>query len=87
MICCTKSEAFRPVTAGLCLINSAKRLYPEAFAYIKSKRYPDVFYIDLLVGNARVRQALEGGVDVPELIEEGHDELAGFQRAADYLYE
>ena len=83
----TDRETFRPVTAGLCLISVVESMYPQAFETIKSDRNPDVFYIDLLVGSAQVRQALDNGVDVRDLVEEWQNELADFQSAAVYLYE
>jgi uncharacterized protein YbbC (DUF1343 family) len=83
----TDRVAFRPVTAGLFLVDTVKRMYPDAFAYIKSQREPDVFYIDLLVGNAQVRQALDDGANVQELVAEWQEELVSFQGAAKLLYE
>jgi uncharacterized protein YbbC (DUF1343 family) len=84
----TDRETFRPVTAGLCLISATKRLYPEAFTYTKSQRDPDVFYIDLLAGCAEVRQALDDGVPVPELVAGWQAELIGFRESTAFcLYD
>jgi uncharacterized protein YbbC (DUF1343 family) len=84
----TDRAAFRPVTAGLCVIDAVKRMYPDAFAYTKSQREPDVFHIDLLVGSAQVRQALDKGVPVPDLAAAWQAQLAVFGESKGFhLYE
>jgi len=74
---------FKPYLTGLALIATARRLYPNAFAWRKPpyeferKRLP----IDLLLGSARVRRQLERGVPLSEIEASWRGELAAFRGA------
>ena len=78
----TDRRAFRAVTAGLHLVSAAKALYPEQFAYRPGAENGGRLHIDLLMGTAQGREALDAGVDVDVLIESWSDDLRAFSQMA-----
>jgi uncharacterized protein YbbC (DUF1343 family) len=84
----TDRRAFRPVTAGLHLVATAKALYPEHFDYREGPENGGRLHFDLLMGTAQVREALDDGAAVDTLIESWSDELRAFARigSAHHLY-
>lgn len=75
-------RAFRPVTVGLHLLATTRALYPDKFVYRKSGEENKHPYIDLLIGTARVRRALDGGVSVADLVASWANELDQFAQAS-----
>ncbi len=74
--------AFRPVSAGLQLLAIIRTLYPERLTYRESSRERDCPYIDLLAGTARVRQVLDAGSSVTDLIASWAPELNQFAQTS-----
>jgi uncharacterized protein YbbC (DUF1343 family) len=82
----TQRGNFRPVTTGLHLLATARALYPEEFAYRESGENAGRLHVDLLIGSAKVRQALDAGVNVADLVADWADELAGFADTSREFY-
>lgn len=61
----TDREVFRPLATALHIIKTIRDLYPGQFSF-----HPD--YFDRIIGNSRVREAIEKGASVEEI-------LAGFE--------
>jgi uncharacterized protein YbbC (DUF1343 family) len=74
----TDRESFRPVTSGLYVLATVRALYREEFAYLESGESGDRPHIDLLIGTARIRHALDAGVSVSDLVAAWAGELEGF---------
>jgi uncharacterized protein YbbC (DUF1343 family) len=64
----THRRNLRPVSVGLHVLAAVRRLFPELFEYHPSSRDADHLTIDLLAGTAGVRQALDQGASVPDLV-------------------
>jgi uncharacterized protein YbbC (DUF1343 family) len=77
----TDRTTFHPVETGVRLIDAFRQADPERFAW----RDPPYEYeqtlrpIDILYGSSRLREELEHGVPVAELVAEWEPEVAGFQ--------
>ncbi len=57
----TDRDAFRPVLTALKLIETAMKLYPDDFEWVK---HGDEYWIDKLAGTSKLREAIEqGGLD------------------------
>ena len=85
----TDRATFRPVTAALHLIAAARAQDPEAFYWREPWAPGSQRPIDLLSGTTRVREALDAGVPVAEIVAGWSDELARFRAACQpyLLYE
>ncbi|RZQ61598.1 exo-beta-N-acetylmuramidase NamZ domain-containing protein [Amycolatopsis suaedae] len=70
----TDPESFQAIRTAVSMIVTARRLYPDVFAW-----RPDNF-IDKLSGSARLRTMVDAGAGVDEIIGAWRDELAGFDR-------
>jgi uncharacterized protein YbbC (DUF1343 family) len=76
----TDREAFRPYRTGLVLLQAVLRLYPEQFAY-KDPPYEyeyDRLPLDLILGDRKVRLAIEAGQDILALERSWRDDLEHF---------
>ena len=77
----TDSETFMPYRTSLVLLQALLCLYPDAFSYkdppyeYEFKRLP----MDLIIGDQRVRKALEMGEDVVQLEHSWQDDLQEYQ--------
>ncbi len=75
-------QTYRPYFTSLCLLQAVLSLYPESFAW----RQPPYEYeydrlpIDLIIGDEKVRKALEEGVDPAELAASWDSDLASFEK-------
>ncbi len=78
----TDRNAFRPVSVGLHLLATVQALYPEHFVYLESGEADERFFIDLLTGTPRVRQALNDGVSAADLTASWTDELDRFAQTS-----
>ena len=87
----TDCEQFRPYRMSLALLQAIQILYPEQFAYKKPpyeyefERLP----MDLIIGDRRIREALEQGVPIQELEHGWQEELKAYQQRsrAVFLYD
>jgi uncharacterized protein YbbC (DUF1343 family) len=73
----------RPVRAAIALIEAARHLAPDRFAW-RTERYEfvsDRLAIDLLFGSDAPRRLLEGGATVPEVVETFADDERAFREA------
>lgn len=61
----TDLTAFRPVRSGLAAIDAVRRTHPGDFGWRPSG---DRYWLDLLLGTDRVRQGIDAGVPVGELM-------------------
>jgi beta-N-acetylhexosaminidase len=82
-------SAFRPVRTGLHILSTLMRLWPDDFAWLGTSwegRHP---HFDLLIGNAWVRESLDKGAPVSEIVAHWQEELAQFrlQRRRYELYD
>lgn len=78
----TDREAFRSVTASVCILSACLELYPESFGW-REQAYEfveDVPAIDLLLGDAQARARLEAGADPLELVAEFEAARAEFEQ-------
>jgi uncharacterized protein YbbC (DUF1343 family) len=76
----TDRLAFRPLTAGLHLLATARALYPDEFAWREGGRESNRPHIDLLSGTDTVRQSLDREVSVPDLVASWSDALGEFSQ-------
>jgi uncharacterized protein YbbC (DUF1343 family) len=73
-------QAFKPYRSTLSLLKVILELYPDEFSWrqppyeYETERLP----FDLLTGDARIHQGLEGGVSVMDLEASWQEELSGF---------
>lgn len=78
----TDCEQFRPYRTSLALLQAIQTLYPEQFAY-KEPPYEYEFErlpMDLIIGDRRVREALEQGVSIQEMEQGWQEELEAYQQ-------
>jgi uncharacterized protein YbbC (DUF1343 family) len=73
----TDRRAFEAIRTAIAMIITAKRVYPDQFAWRES-RAP--YWIDRLTGSEQVRLAIDGGADVDEVVAGWRGELAEFRR-------
>jgi len=77
----TDRQSYRPYRTSLVLLQALIQLYPDAFAY-KQPPYEYEFELlpmDLILGNRKVRTAVEEGVDIIELEKEWEAEIEGYK--------
>ena len=84
-------NAFEPYRTGLAVLVAARKLWPESFAW-REEPYEfraDVPAIDLLTGRAAVRQAIDRGADLEDVVRiaTGGTELYDAGRGKALLYD
>jgi uncharacterized protein YbbC (DUF1343 family) len=79
----TDRGSFDPIRTALAMIITARRLYPDTFAWRESTA---PYWIDKLTGSDQVRTAIEAGQDADQVMAGWRAELARFRaRRARYL--
>ena len=76
----TDREAFAPFETYLALIMSIRALWPDEFAW-REKPYEFVTdrpAFDLLCGGPAIREAIEAGAELPDIVALWRDDLAAF---------
>lgn len=73
----TDRAQFEAIRTAIAMIITAKRLYPDDFAWRES-RAP--YWIDKLTGSDQVRVAIDSGADVDEVVAGWQRELAQFRK-------
>jgi uncharacterized protein YbbC (DUF1343 family) len=68
----TDRRVFRPVTAGLHLVDTVRRLYPTDFAWREA-------HFDRLLGSDQIRLQLEANIPVVEIMAGWADDRAAFE--------
>lgn len=84
-------DAFEPYRTGLAVLVAVRKLWPESFAW-RTEPYEfraDVPAIDLLTGRAAVRQAIDGGAALEDVVRaaSGGTELYDAGRGKALLYD
>jgi uncharacterized protein YbbC (DUF1343 family) len=82
-------DAFRPLQAGLHILSTLLRLWPECFSWLGTSWEGRLPHFDLLIGNGWVRDGLDKGARVSEIVARWQEELTQFssQRERYYLYD
>jgi len=75
-------DEFQPIRAGLEIIASVKRLYPEEFEWRKwrTSQNKEFYSVDRLIGTDKVRKALDKGVTVDKIVQEWQESLNAFKK-------
>ena len=68
-----------PLAVALYLIATVKAQYLDHFAWRRSEREDGQCHFDLLVGTDQVRQGIEAGMEVPEIMASWEPDLAHFR--------
>jgi beta-N-acetylhexosaminidase len=81
-------DAFHSFEAGLHILSTLLRLWPEPFCWLGASWEGHHPHIDLLIGNGWVRDRMDKGAPVHEISAQWHDELTRFssQRRRCFLY-
>ncbi len=74
----TDRRCFRPLTAGLHLLAAFRRLFPAQCEFLSTSWEGRPPHFDLLVGSAAVRQMLEQGAAVEEIVATWREAEAAF---------
>ncbi len=87
----TNMQTFMPYRTSLVLLQALLKLYPQRFSY-KDPPYEYEFErlpMDMIIGDKKVRRALEQGVNIVEIERSWQTELMGFQQRCSsvFLYE
>jgi len=82
-------DVFRPLQTGLHILSTLMRLWPKCFGWLGTSwegRHP---HFDLLIGNGWVRDMLDKGEQVDDIVARWQEELLQFssQRQRYYLYD
>ena len=70
---------FRPIETGLHILRQIKSMYPEQFHWREPWSSGGHYPVDLLSGGSRVREHLEAGKPVPDLVKEWQKGLQDFR--------
>ncbi|WP_232524954.1 exo-beta-N-acetylmuramidase NamZ family protein [Nocardioides mangrovicus] len=74
-------RAYDPVRTAVAMIVSARRLYPDDFAWRYDTGDPvDPYDVDKLAGSSLLRDAVDAGQDTDAVVATWHDELRAFER-------
>jgi uncharacterized protein YbbC (DUF1343 family) len=73
----TDRTGFEAIRTAIAMIVTAKRLYPADFAWRETTA---PFWIDMLTGSAKVRNAIDSGASADEVVQGWRNELAKFRR-------
>jgi len=77
----TDAEAYRPYRTSLTLLQVLLTLYPDGFTYKDPPYEYDYEHLpmDLILGDRKVRRALDEGVAIQDLEQSWREELTGFE--------
>jgi uncharacterized protein YbbC (DUF1343 family) len=71
-------DVFRPLRTGLHVLSTLTRLWPESFDWLGTSWEGRLPHFDLLIGNRWVREWLDKGAPVTEIVERWQEELRQF---------
>ncbi|WP_226535507.1 exo-beta-N-acetylmuramidase NamZ family protein [Fictibacillus halophilus] len=74
----TDEKLFQPVLSGITLVKTIHDMYPQDFAF-RAEDSAGKSFFDLLIGNGWVRDAIESGSSVEEIVNRYQDELNDFK--------
>jgi len=82
-------EAFRPLRTGLYIVFTIRTLWPDDFTWLKTSWEGHPPHFDLLIGNGWVREQIDAGQAVNEIIARWQEDLNRFDalRRSYFLYE
>ncbi|MDR7074146.1 exo-beta-N-acetylmuramidase NamZ family protein [Fictibacillus barbaricus] len=75
----TDEKLFQPVLTGIALVKTIHDMYPDDFAF-RAEDSAGKSYFDLLIGNGWVREAIESGSSVEDIVSRYNDELEQFKK-------
>ncbi|MCM3718701.1 exo-beta-N-acetylmuramidase NamZ family protein [Fictibacillus phosphorivorans] len=75
----TDENLFQPVLTGITLVKAIHDMYPQDFAF-RAEDSAGKSFFDLLIGNGWVREAIESGNSVEEIVDRYQDELRDFKK-------
>lgn len=73
----TDRDAYKPVETGLYMIATAHDLWPGEFEWLGAT-YKERCHFDLIAGTDKIREAINGGIPVKDIIEGWRDALESF---------
>ncbi|MFN7116501.1 MAG: DUF1343 domain-containing protein, partial [Saprospiraceae bacterium] len=84
----TNRSIFRPVYTGLHILAACRAQNPANFEFLKTSWEGKAPHLDLLIGNALVREGLEAAIPVDEITRDwqGQTEIFATQREPFLLY-
>jgi uncharacterized protein YbbC (DUF1343 family) len=84
----TDRQVFRPLPAGLHILSAIRSLWPETFRWRESSWEGRPAHFDLLIGNRWVREQLDAGCPVDEIVSSWQEALSQFDalRRQVFLY-
>ncbi|WNB93034.1 DUF1343 domain-containing protein [Bacillus sp. NEB1478] len=74
----TDEKLFQPVLTGIALVKTIHDMYPADFAF-RAEDSAGKSYFDLLIGNGWVREAIESGSSVEDIVSRYEEELYQFK--------
>jgi beta-N-acetylhexosaminidase len=74
----TDRNAFRPVAAGVALLGTLRRLYPNDFEWLPPFKEGRPPFIDLLAGGPDLREGVDAGKPPEEIMASWTDDLAAY---------
>src|SRR5699024_4954582 len=78
-------EVYEPIETGVTIVKTIHDMYPEDFAF-RAENSEGVSFFDNLIGNGWVRDKIENGASVDEIVSEWQPELDEFKETReDYL--
>ncbi|SFA95827.1 Uncharacterized conserved protein YbbC, DUF1343 family [Lentibacillus halodurans] len=81
----TDMESYEPIRTGVSIVKTIHDMYPEDFAF-REENSQGVSFFDNLIGNGWVREKIEEGASVEEIVNTWQPELDEFkQTREDYL--
>ncbi|MEL3974490.1 DUF1343 domain-containing protein [Rossellomorea oryzaecorticis] len=75
----TDKKAFKPVETGLHIVKTIHDMYPEDFQF-RAENSAGISFFDNLIGNGWIREGIEEGRSVEEMIEQWEVELEEFKK-------
>ncbi|WP_077624634.1 exo-beta-N-acetylmuramidase NamZ family protein [Sediminibacillus massiliensis] len=75
----TDKDSFKPVETGLYLVKTIHDMYPEDFEF-RAENSAGISFFDNLIGNGWIREAIEDGQSVEEMIARWQDGLEEFKQ-------
>jgi uncharacterized protein YbbC (DUF1343 family) len=75
----TDEKLFQPVLTGISLVKTIHDMYPDDFAF-RAEDSAGKSYFDLLIGNGWVREAIESGSSVEDIVSRYDEELQQFKK-------
>ncbi|MCA1057198.1 DUF1343 domain-containing protein [Rossellomorea aquimaris] len=79
----TDRKAFKPVETGLHIVKTIHDMYPEDFEF-RTENSAGISFFDNLIGNGWIREGIEQGRSVEEMVAEWKPELDQFKQVREH---